>query len=211
MTNSLLRNKKKFFLVLLLFLFTILLLVLTFEVKKGEHKDNVADFYKMSWYHPVLMPSLYDIIAVGTVIKVKNKQLDNNTCQYQIDIRIDEKIYLSQLGKECFKGKSIIRAVDSHPRVSGDRIIVMTNNTQYQGYEFSTPEWSGSNCDIGIALHSRGHVDSHYNEKMINNLREFSKSNEINCNLLMVFSHFCPMGVARYYINELRKKELGFE
>ena len=162
----------------------------------------------MTWYHPLLGPGLKDMTLLCTVVSVSKGLEIYESATWNVRLRIDERVYVQPRYEKRLEGVKFLTSSDFRKRKSGEKIVVFAGlGEPYEGDDFLIPCWSGTNTDLGILLPSDDDWMDR-NEALLKSLRQQVKNPKATSEDFEAFAAFCPKGVAEYFIQDLRHKEL---
>jgi hypothetical protein len=162
----------------------------------------------MTWYHPLLEPGISDILLLCTVSAVKPAEPVYGNEYWQVTLQIEESLFVAPRYHKKLESVRFIESGDFRKRTVGERIILFAGGEAYDGDDFLLPCWSGTETDLGILLHPKGHDEEEKDLELLHQLRHAIAGEEKETDLLSAFAEFCPKGVAHHLIKRLTIDEL---
>ena len=106
----------------------------------------------MTWYHPLLEPSLYPVTLLCTVVDTKPNERYGSS-YWSVRLRIDEQIYVAPGFQKYVAGAKYLISGDFHKRKPGERILLFGGlDEKYEGEDFLIPCLEGTTSNLGIVL-----------------------------------------------------------
>lgn len=177
------------------------------EAERGSPENHSVHLPVMTWYHPLLEPGVSDILMLCSVTAVEPapKLYDNN--YWKVTLRIDERIHVDPRYQKRLEGVQVITSGDFRKRAVGERLLLFAGGEAYEGDDFLLPCWSGTETDLGILLHPKGHDDEDKDIELLKQLREAVKGKSDEADFLNAFAEYCPKGVAHHLIRRIQMEE----
>ncbi len=165
----------------------------------------------MTWFHPVLEPGVADILLLCTVSEVVKVAPVYEKDYWKVTLKIDERLYVAKRYVGRMKDVTFIESGDFRERSKGERLLLFAGGEPYEGDDFLLPCWSGTNSDLGIVLYPPDHDDLGKNNHLLEQLRAAAAGKADPADFYEAFADFCPKGVAKKLIMDIRMQSLKNE
>lgn len=165
----------------------------------------------MTWFHPVLEPDVADILLLCTVSEVVKTASVYGNDYWKVTLKIDERLYVAKRYAGRLKDVTFIESGDFRERSKGERLLLFAGGEPYEGDDFLLPCWSGTNSDLGIVLHPPYHDDVGKSDHLLEQIRAAAAGKADLADFYEAFADFCPKGVAKKLIRDIRMQSLKNE
>ena len=165
----------------------------------------------MTWFHPVLEPGVAEILLLCTVSEVVKTAPVYGNDYWKVTLKIDERLHIEKRYAGRLKDVTFIESGDFRERSKGERLLLFAGGEPYDGNDFLLPCWSGTNSDLGIVLHPPDHDYAYNNDLLLEQLRAEAAGKADLADFYEVFADFCPKGVAKKLIRDIRMQSLKNE